>query len=299
MNDRWQQLTVFVRVAESGSFSQAARDLRMSQPSVSRIVTVLEERLGVKLLIRTTRSSRLTEAGSAFLDKARDLLTGMDDAEHAARKSETLEGTIRLALPILYGTRAIMPLVFSFLAAYPNLRVEITMADERQNLVVEGVDLAIRIGALSDSTFGGRRIASLERIVVASPRYLTEHGTPTTPGELAAHECILGHGALGRGSWQFKQADTVLSIDISGRLFINSAPGIMAASVQGLGLAIVSDVMSSDERADGRLVRVLEKYTLDPVDVYAVYPGGPRPSRKVRVFIDHLIDGLHTATRSG
>jgi len=292
MSDRWQQLTVFIRVAESGSFSQTARDLRLSQPSVSRIVTELEERVGVKLLIRTTRHLTLTEAGATFLDKARDVLATIEEAEHAARRTDSLDGVIRLALPTAYGSRVIMPLLPSFMDAYPNLQVDIMMADERQNLVVDGVDLAIRTGTLPDSTFGARRIASLERMVVASPAYLARKRAPTTPNELTAHDCILGHGAFGRGAWRFKQGETVISVEVKSRLTINSAPGILAASVQGLGLAVVSDVMSADERADNRLVRVLEGYALEPAAVYAVYTSGPKPSRKVKALVDHLIAGL-------
>ncbi|MBP1852901.1 LysR family transcriptional regulator [Rhizobium halophytocola] len=295
MSDRWQQLTVFVRVAESGSFSQTARDLRLSQPSVSRIVTELEERVGVKLLIRTTRHLTLTEAGATFLAKARDVITTIEEAEYAARKTDSLDGVVRLALPTAYGSRAIMPLLPSFMEAYPNLQVEILMADERQNLVVDGDDIAIRTGALPDSTFGARRIASLERMVVASPAYFAKKGTPVTPGALSAHDCILGYGAFGRGAWRFKRGNTLISVDIRSRLTINSAPGILAASLQGLGLAIVSDVMSADERADNRLVRVLEGYTLEPAAVYAVYTSGPKPSRKVKALIDHLIRGLRPA----
>jgi DNA-binding transcriptional LysR family regulator len=292
MSDRWQQLAVFVRVAESASFSQTARDLGLSQPSVSRIVTELEGRIGVKLLIRTTRHLTLTEAGAAFLEKARGVIETIEEAEHTARRTDSLNGVIRLALPISYGTRAIMPLLPGFMDAYPNLQVEIIMADERQNLVVNGVDLAIRTGTLHDSTFGARRIGSLERMVVASPNYLARNGTPANPEELTAHDCILGYGAFGPGGWRFWQGDTLISVDIRSRLTISSAPGILSACVQGLGLAVVSGVMSADERADNRLVRVLEGYALEPAAVYAVYTSCPKPSRKVKALIDHLIAGL-------
>ncbi|WP_430252234.1 substrate binding domain-containing protein [Neorhizobium sp. DAR64860/K0K1] len=172
------------------------------------------------------------------------------------------------------------------------------MADERQNLVLGGVDLAIRTGALADSTFGARRIGSLERMVVASPNYLARNGTPATPEELTAHDCILGYGAFGPVGWRFWQGDTLILVDVRSRLTINSAPGILAACVQGLGLAVVSGVMSADERADNRLVRVLEGYALEPAGVYAVYTSGPKPSRKVKALIDHLIAGLLRANRT-
>lgn len=191
MTDRWLEIEVFTRVAESGSFSRAAQELELSQPSASRIITGLEARLGVKLLLRTTRSVALTEAGAAFLDRARQAVADLEEAEDAARGLDSLRGTIRLAVPIMYGTRAIIPALTSFLERYPDLRVEITMRDERQNLVAAGVDMAIRMGTLEDSTFGGRQIASVERLLVASPSYLAKRGTPRTPEELTGHDTIL------------------------------------------------------------------------------------------------------------
>lgn len=156
MSDRWQELSVFVRVAEGGSFSRAARELRMSQPSVSRIIRELEARLGVKLLLRTTRHLSLTNAGAIFLERAKPVIDDWEDAEDAARGADSLRGVIRIAMPVMYGTRAVIPCMPLFLAMHPDLRVEITMSDERQNLVTDGVDLAIRVGTLDDSSFGAR-----------------------------------------------------------------------------------------------------------------------------------------------
>ena len=181
MTDRWFEIEVFTRVAESGSFSQAARELELSQPSTSRIITGLETRLGVKLLLRTTRHVALTEAGTAFLERARQAAADLEEAEDAVRGIDSLRGTVRLAVPIVYGTRAIIPLLPGFLENHPDLRVEITMRDERQNLVAAGVDMAIRMGTLEDSTFGARQIASVERLLVASPSYLARRGTPRSP----------------------------------------------------------------------------------------------------------------------
>lgn len=191
MTDRWFEIEVFTRVAESGSFSQAARELELSQPSTSRIITGLETRLGVKLLLRTTRHVALTEAGTAFLERARQAAADLEEAEDAVRGIDSLRGTVRLAVPIVYGTRAIIPLLPGFLENHPDLRVEITMRDERQNLVAAGVDMAIRMGTLEDSTFGARQIASVERLLVASPSYLARRGTPRSPEELAGHQAIL------------------------------------------------------------------------------------------------------------
>src|SRR5216684_2041997 len=164
MSDRWQELTVFVRAAESESFSRAARELGLSQPSVSRIMSELEARLGVKLLLRTTRRITVTDAGALFLDRAREILAEIEDAEDAARGLDSLRGVIRLVIPVLYGTREIIPLLPKFLAAHPLLRVELAVADARQDLVAEGADVAIRMGDLDDSVFGARKLETLERM---------------------------------------------------------------------------------------------------------------------------------------
>ncbi|PWV95523.1 LysR family transcriptional regulator [Hoeflea marina] len=290
MSDRWQEMVVFVRVAESGSLSRAARELKLSQPSISRIVGTLEARLGTTLLLRTTRSISLTEAGTLYLERAKHLLAEMEEAEQATRGVDSLHGVIRLAMPVLYGTRVIIPALATFLARHPDLRVEMIMSDARQNLITDGVDVAIRLGVgpLEDSTFGARRLALVERLVVAAPAYLSAHGAPTNPAELARHDCIVQHGLFGRESWRFTHNQTVTSLNVSARLWINSAPGILAAAVAGLGIALVTRVMAGEELRTGQLKHLLEPYRLDPAEVYAVFPAGPRPSAKVRAIVDHL-----------
>src|SRR5438445_3020015 len=178
MSDRLQELSVFVRAAESGSFSRAARELGLSQPSVSRIIGELEARLGITLLLRTTRRITVTDAGNLFLDRAREILAEIEDAEDAARGLDSLRGIIRLAIPVVYGTREIIPRLPKFLAAHPLLRVEMAVVDERQDLVAEGADVAIRLGELGDSGFGARKLETLQRMLVASPVYLKERGSP-------------------------------------------------------------------------------------------------------------------------
>jgi DNA-binding transcriptional LysR family regulator len=290
MSDRWQEMTVFVRVAESGSLSRAARELKLSQPSVSRIVGTLEARLGTTLLLRTTRSISLTEAGTLYLERARYLLAEMEEAEQAARGVDSLHGVIRIAMPVLYGTRAVIPALATFLPQHPDLRVEIIMSDARQNLITDGVDVAIRLGVgpLGDSSFGARRLALVERLVVAAPAYLSAHGTPANPSELARHDCIVQHGLFGRESWRFTHDQTVTSVSVGAKLWINSAPGILAAAVAGLGIALATRVMAGEELRNGQLTQLLEPYRLDPAEVYAVFPAGPRPSAKVRAIVDHL-----------
>lgn len=290
MSDRWQEMSVFVRVAESGNLSRAAREMNFSQPSVSRIISTLEARLGATLLLRTTRSISLTEAGMLYLERARYLLAEMEEAEQAARGVDSLHGVIRLAMPVLYGVRAVIPALATFLPRHPSLRVEITMSDARQNLIADGVDVAIRLGVgpLNDSTFGARKLALIERLVVAAPAYLAAHGTPASPAELARHDCIVQHGLFGRESWRFTRNQVVTSVDVAAKLSINSAPGILAAALAGMGVALATRVMAGEELHNGQLTQLLEAYRLDPAEVYAVFPAGPRPSAKVRAIVDHL-----------
>jgi len=292
MSDRLQELAVFVRAAESGSFSRAARELGLSQPSVSRLVGNLEARLGVTLLLRTTRRITVTDAGALFLDRAREILAELEDAEHAARGVDSLRGTIRLALPVVYGTREIIPRLAGFLAAHPLLQVEMAVADTRQDLVAEGADVAIRLGDLGDSGFGARKLTTLERILVASPAYLRARGTPKTPADLASHDCIFGPGNFGRDNWSFTRNGAGISVDVRGRIRTNSGPGVFASALAGLGIAMASTVMFEAELKAGSLVPLLRPWKLGPVEVHAVFPAGPRPSAKVRALVDFLVQEL-------
>ena len=295
MSDRLQELTVFVRAAESGSFSRAGRELGLSQPSVSRIIGELEARLGVTLLLRTTRRIAVTDAGALFLDRAREILAEIEDAEDAARGLDSLRGIIRLALPVVYGTREIIPRLAKFLGLHPSLQVEMAIADARQDLVSEGADIAIRLGELDDSVFGARKLATLERMLVASPSYLKARGTPRKPADLASHDCIFGPGNFGRASWSFHRNGTETSVDVRGRIHTDSGPGVLASVTAGLGIAIASPVMVGPELKAGALVQILRGYKLSPVNVHAVFPGGPRPSAKVRALVDFLAQELKSA----
>jgi DNA-binding transcriptional LysR family regulator len=296
MSDRWQEMSVFVRVADSGSLSRAARELKLSQPSVSRIIGALEARLGTTLLLRTTRSISLTEAGALYLERTKRLLAEMEETDQATRGIDSLHGVIRLAMPLMYGTRAIIPALAPFLTRHPDLKVELIMSDTRQNLITDGVDLAIRInvGPLEDSTFGARKLAFVERLVIASPAYLSARGTPATPADLSRHDCILQHGSFGGESWRFARDKTTTSVDVQARIWINSAPGVLAATVAGLGVALGTRVMAGEELRTGQVTQLLKPYSLDPAEVYAVFPAGPRPSAKVRAIVGHLEAALGT-----
>jgi DNA-binding transcriptional LysR family regulator len=196
---------------------------------------------------------------------------------------------------VIYGTREIIPRLPKFLAAHPLLRVEMAVTDERQDLVAEGADVAIRLGELNDSVFGARKLETLERMLVASPAYLKTHGTPKTPADLASHDCIFGPGNFGRASWSFRRNGTETSIDVRGRIHTNSGPGLFASLMAGLGISMASTVMVEAEIKAGTLVPLLRSYKLDPVDVHAIFPGGPRPSTKVRALVDFLVEEIRQA----
>jgi DNA-binding transcriptional LysR family regulator len=298
MSDRIQQLTVFTRAADGGSFSRAARELGLSQPSVSRIVSELEARLGVKLVLRTTRRLTLTDAGAAFLARARRVLSELEDAEDVARGIDSLRGTIRVALSVLFGTRAVIPSLPAFLARHSEIDVKLVFADERQDLVVEGADVAIRFGPLEDSAFGAQKITTTERWVAATPAYLDARGVPRTPSDLASHECIFGPGGFGRASWTFARAGKTVSVPVHGRIRTNSGAGMYACLMAGMGIAIAPEVASGPEIESGTLVRLLPGWAMERADVYAVFPAGPRPSAKVRALVDHIARTLEARPRA-
>lgn len=299
MSDRLQELQVYVRAAEGGSFSRAARELGLTQPSISRIVSQFEARMGVKLLLRTTRQVTLTDAGAVFLERARQLLADLDEAEHAARGIDSLQGVVRLATPVLYGTTRIVPHLPALMAQHPGLRINLTIADHYQDLIADGVDVAIRMGKLADSAMGARKLETLPRYVVAAPAYLARRGVPRAPADLVEHDCIVGLGSFGPDAWVFTKDATVTSVSVHGRVQTHSGPGMVASAIAGMGIAMSSNVAFSEGLERGALVRLLEEFELAPLEVHAVLPQGPRPSPKVRSVIEFLAERLSIARSGG
>lgn len=292
MSDQLRELGLFVRVAETGSFSRAGRELGYAQPTVSRMIGGLEARLGVKLLMRTTRQVTATEAGILLLDRARALLAEIEDIESAVRGAGGLSGTLRVATPVTFGAREIAPHLPPFLAAHPALRVELLMADRRVDLLEEGVDLAIRLGTLDDSSFVSRRITTAPRYIVASPAYLARAPALHEPGDLATHAIISGR-ASGHDVWTLRRGtDRAIAMKLAARLVLTSTEGLLAAAIAGMGLAMTSAFACRSELADGRLVRVLTDWALPTIDVHAVSPPGRRPPAKTRAFIDYLSEAV-------
>jgi DNA-binding transcriptional LysR family regulator len=288
MNDRLLQLALFVRTVESGSFSKAAREFGLSQPSVSRAIAALERRLGAKLLVRTTRQVSATDAGDALLARARDALLAVEEAESAARGADRLSGLLRVALPPEYGVRRIVPLLPAFFTQHPLLKIDLMMSDRYENLVAEGADLALRIGELPDSSFVARKLEAARRLFIAAPSYLARHGAPMNLADLARHDLISGPGDTGDDTWVARRNGRIERQTSRPRVRSRSATGVVACAVAGLGVATGSIWMCGGALASGEVVEILADYALDPVQAYVVFPAGHRPSQRARAFSDYL-----------
>jgi DNA-binding transcriptional LysR family regulator len=288
MNDRLQQLALFVRTVETGSFSRAAREFGLTQPSASRAVAALEARLGVKLITRTTRQISATDAGLALLARAREALGAVEEAENAARGADQLSGVLRVALPPTYGARRIAPLLPAFLDRRPLLKVDLLMSDRYENLIAEGADLALRIGEQPDSSFVARKLESARLLFVAAPSYLARRGAPKTLADLSQHDTIIGPLAPGEESWSARCNRQIEVAAVQARVRATSATGVVACAAAGLGVAVASTWMCADELASGALTELLTNYTLDPISAFLVFPSGRQSSQKARVFANYL-----------
>lgn len=286
MSDRLFALRVFVRVARGGSFSVAGRALQLSQPSVSRIISNLEAEVGTQLLTRTTRAVTLTEAGADYLARVEPILAALDEADHAARGTGELRGVLRVGVATSFAVRQIIPRLPGFLDQHPALRVEMAMTDQRQNLIVEGVDVALRFGALPDSSATARLVGVSHRMLVASPDYVRRAGAPATPADLAAHAIIVGPAAM--IGWTFQRGGRETSIQVDGRVVVNVNEAALTAAVAGLGIASVGTWGCREEIARGELVHLLPEWSLSPVDIHAVVAAGRAAKPSARAFVDYL-----------
>ncbi len=286
MTDRLLALRTFVRTAHSGSFSRAARELGLSQPSVSRILSGLEREIGAALLVRTTRAVTLTDAGADDLSRIEPLLSALAEAEHAARGTGELRGTLRIALSASFGVREVVPRLPTFLERHPALRIDLDVSDARQDLIADGVDVALRIGPMSDSSALQRKLAEAPRLLLASPAYLQRWGRPQAPSDLAHHAVIIGPGPA--GAWEFAKEGRRVSVRVEGRVRTAANEGATAAAVAGLGLTRTSLWGCRAELERGALVHVLEDWPMDPVELHAIYPVGQAPSPAAREFTQYL-----------
>jgi DNA-binding transcriptional LysR family regulator len=283
---RLHEMEVFVRVVETGSFSAAARALKTGQPAISKTIAGLEERLGVRLLVRTTRRLSPTEAGVAFYERALRAIAEANEAEAAAQGAGAgLEGRLRISSPVTFARLHLVPRLGAFLDAHPKVRLELVMDDRTIDLVAENIDAALRLGALTDSALVARRLAQRERLVVASPAYLARRGVPSTPADLLEHDAIAYGQSSGGGEWRFRQGTSETSIHIHTRLTLSAAEGVRAAVIAGQGFAISSRWMFAPELESGEVVSVLDEWTLPSMDLWVIYPSGRLTSTKTRAFV--------------
>jgi DNA-binding transcriptional LysR family regulator len=290
MLDRVTSMQIFVRVAALGSFSAAARALNLSQTMVTKHVAALEERLGVKLLHRSTRRLTLTEGGRDYLTACERILAEIEEAE-ASASLDRIEprGTLRLNVPLTFGFRHIAPALPEFNRLHPDVSFDLGLADRFVDLIEEGWDLAIRIGRLKDSSLVARRLAPCRTVVCAAPSYLKEHGTPRTLEDLARHNC-LGYtlpSAAGANRWTFGTEGEIV-VPVQGNLRANNGDALLAAAVAGQGLIYQPTFIVRDSLREGALVQVLGAYATQEFGIHAVFPSGRQAPAKVRAFVDFL-----------
>ena len=282
-------LEIFVRVVDTGSFSAAARHQRIGQPAVSKAVVQLEEWLGVSLLLRSTRSVVPTEAGRLFYERAKRTIEEADEAVMAAQGSANgLSGKLRVSTSVCFGRLHVIPSLSAFLAEHPDLELELVLDDRLVDLVNEGIDVALRAGAMANSNMTARRIAVGRSMVVATPTYLQRHGTPTSPDELGRHQAIILTRGGGRDSFTFRKADAEVSVSLQGRLKVTQAEGLREAVTCDLGLAVSAEWLFSPELKSGQVVPLLEDWELPSINLFAVYPTGRLATTKARAFVSFV-----------
>lgn len=287
--DKFEQMRIFARVAEAGSFSNVARELGMSQPSVSKHVAALETRLGVRLLNRSTRNVSLTEEGSTYYTRCRTVLAAVEDADTSvAPGNATPTGLIRIACPFSFGECEMMPVLSKLLAESPDLKIELVMSDRFIDLVSAGVDLAIRLGDLDDSSLIARRLTTTHRKLVASPDYLDHAGRPETLTDLKARNCLVNSRFTLFDTWQLLKDGNPVSVQVRGNLVANHSRTLRQAALQGTGIGQIPHWLVRDDIDAGRLEVVLPDYDPWPLPVHALYPPGPVVPARVRYVIDYL-----------
>ena len=293
--DRFRSIQVFTKVAECGGFSAAARELAMSPPAVTRAVAALEQRIGTRLFVRTTRLVRLTESGERFLRDCRRILTDLEEAEDAAVGAHgTPRGELRVTAPALFGRLYVAPIIAEFLDRYPLVSCRTVFVDRVVNLMDEGHDVAIRIGNLPDSSLVAVRIGSVRRVVCGAPEYLRAHGTPRHPRELADHRVIQALAVDGRAEWPFREDGSPFSVRVKPRLRMNTNDAVIGLAARGWGLTRLMSYQVAPEVTAGRLQIVLSEFEMPPLSVHVIHQEGRMVSRKVRAFVDHIVDRLRS-----
>jgi DNA-binding transcriptional LysR family regulator len=286
--DRLDEFRLFLAIVDTGSFAAGGRQFGRSPSSATRIVGEMEQRLGIRLLQRTTRKLSLTDGGARLAEQARRLLADFDEAiNYAVGESEILHGRIRLSAPTFFGRRHIAPLVSEFLDIHPHIAMQLSLEDRLADLIEERIDVALRIGQLENSSLMSKRVGQVRRIVVASPDYLKKHGTPRRPVDLLRHQAVFFTNHASVTAWTFQRKDlTQQKIKVPSRLEVNQAEAAIVLARKGKGLARILSYQVAPELKEGSLVRVLKAYEMPPVPVQLVYPSARLLAPRVRAFLD-------------
>jgi len=288
--DRLDEINAFTAVAEARSFTQGARKLGVSSAQASKLVARLENRLGARLLNRTTRDVSLTDTGRAYLERARILLDDFDALEGLVRDQAGPRGLLKISAPVSFGSIQLTPALLDFACAYPEVSLDVSQTDRMVNLVEEGFDVALRIGNLPDSSLIARRLASVRLVTCAAPDYLQRAGTPLASSDLAAHEAILDTNMRDPLVWRYGQGGDTQEVRVHGRLRFAGADACVAAARRGLGVTSTPAFAAAEDLRAGRLVPLLCAYEPQLIWVHAVYPHGRHLAGKVRAFVDFLAE---------
>jgi len=294
--DKYQEMRVFTAVVDAASFVGAGDALNMSKAAVSRHVSDLEQRLGVRLMHRTTRKLSLTSEGEVFLARSREILASIEASEaELSTRSVTASGLLKISVPVSFGIRHLAPLWSEFLANHPQVTLDLQLADRVIDLVDEGFDLAVRIARLPDSSLISRQLASTRLVLCAAPSYLKLRGTPSHPSELAQHD-VMGYSLMAMGDqWQFTGPDGPLSVKVRPRMWTNNGDSCVAAALRGAGIQLQPTFLIDEELASGQLVEILPQFRSVELGIYAVYPSRKFVLPKVRAMVEFLATKLGKA----
>jgi DNA-binding transcriptional LysR family regulator len=288
--DRLAAMETLVRVIKAGSFSSAAKQLRVGQPAVSKTIAQLEDRLGVRLLLRSTHGLTPTDAGLDFYERAKRSIEDVEEAEAVARGAAvTLSGRLWVNAPLTFGRLHVIPRLPIFMTEHPSLDVEIVLDDRDIDLIEAGIDVALRLGPLRDSGTIARKIGNCRSCVVGKPAYFARHGRPKAPGDLVEHQAVIYEQRVGGPTWTFCQGTTETTVTLRGRLRVSTAEGVREGVLAGLGLSIGgSEWLFAPELKSGAVIAVLQDWSLPAVDLWALFPAGRQASAKARTFTSFI-----------
>lgn len=292
--DRLRLIETFVRVVDAGNFSAVAREAGATQSAISKQIQALEAGLGTRLLVRSTRSHSLTEAGQLYYERCRQVLDTLEEASIEVHRAEhEISGVLRVAAPVAFGRLHIVPRLLAFYECYPKIRVSLRLEDNLVDLVEAGIDVAFRVGELKDSRLVARRIGTAHRATLASPEYLEKYGEPRHPDELLRHNCLVYTGLASLNEWWFIAADEKrVPVLVSGNFESNSSEAIRQATVEGIGICYSTVWIYGDDIRAGRVKRILAKYTAPPLPLNVVFQPSRRPSLKVKSFVNYFADAF-------